>query len=222
MTIGDREIQALTAYLNLMRAKGAEDARLEQRKQLLLPLLSQLAAQPLNSSAYRQRVDLLLGSCQKSDWPIFLTSAREYYPFWLNDFKAIAALNASGGFDVMPAMAPIAAESLETLWNNLDREQFSVTEKWPLKAYAAALREEGVVPAVIDTRIRMVKLLLLRLREVDIKDSPHYRVAVDATLPLFSMKESRDFFMLVVREFYYFWEGNPAAANYLVLGSKAR
>lgn len=218
----DREFQALTAYLNLMRGKGTDAVYLEQRKHLLMPLLSYLAGQLLNSSAYRQQVDRVLEACQKTDWPVFLTAAREYYPFWLNDFKAIAALNASGGFGVMPVMAPVGSESLKTLWSNLDKEQFSVTEKWPLKAYAAALREEGVAPEVIETRIRLVKLLLLRLREVEIKDSPHYRVAVDATLPLFNMKESRDFFMMVVREFYYFWEGNPAAAEYLVLGDKAR
>ena len=32
------------------------------------------------------------------------------------------------------------------------------------------------------------------------------------------MRDTRQFFLLVAREFYYFWIGDPDAANYIVLG----
>jgi hypothetical protein len=40
-----------------------------------------------------------------------------------------------------------------------------------------------------------------------------YRTAVDLTLPLFTIKQNRRLFLVVVREFFHFWSGNPDAAS---------
>ena len=221
MTNTDREFVALTAYLKLMSNKGADHANLDQRKNFLLRLIPLLAEQLQDSEVYRSHVDKLLQECEKSTRPFLMNVALEYQRFWVNDIKAIAALHASGGYDIAPVVAPVPTENLKTLWKNLDKEQFSVTEKWPLMAYASALREEGAEQEVVETRSRLVKLLLLRLREVECKDGDHYRVAVHATLPLFVMKDTRHMFLMVVREFYYFWIGDPGAAKYLVLKGQA-
>jgi hypothetical protein len=213
----DREFRALSAYINLMRSKGATEANLDHRKKFLVPLAELLGEQAHDSVLFRKHVDTVLEQCAKTDWPFFLTVAREYYPFWTDDIKAIAALNASGGYAIEPIMPPVHTKELKALWQNLDKEQFSVTEKWPLKAYAAALRDAGAAPELIETRTRLVKLMLLRLRAIDTRDSAHYRAAVEATLPLFNLKDARDVFMTVIREFFYFWEGNPNASDYLQL-----
>jgi len=60
-----------------------------------------------------------------------------------------------------------------------------------------------------------VKILLLRLRDAPEKSSRHYRIAVDATVPLFEKQDTRRLFFAVVREFYYFWIGDPDAADHI-------
>lgn len=213
----DREFIALNAYLNLMSNKGAESANLDRRKEFLLRLIPLLAEQMQHPELFRKHVDRALLGTEKTHWPFLNNVALEYYRFWVNDIKAIAALHASGGYGVAPVVAPVPTEDLKTLWNRLDKEQFSVTEKWPLNAYAAALRHEGAEPGVVETRTRLVKLLLLRLREVDDRESDHYRVAAHALIPLFEMKDTRDMYLRVVREFYYFWIGDPDATKYIVM-----
>jgi hypothetical protein len=211
-----RDQGALQAYLSLLRGKGVDDRDLERRVQLLQQLQPLLGDQPASGTAYRAAVELLLDRLMRADWPYALAVVREFYPFWTRDIKAIAALNAEATFGATaPAWQPPACD-LAALWNSLDQERFSVAENWPLKAYTQALRQEGAAPPLIDTRTRLVKLLLLRLREAPDKSAMVYRAAVDATLPLFEFKETRRLFLAVVREFYYFWIGDPEAVSHIL------
>lgn len=218
MTIQEREQMALDAYLKLMANKGATPDNLARRQALLEKTLPGLAGQTTDGVSYRQVIDEVLLQVPREDWPFFLAVTREYYYFWTDDFKAIAALNSSGGF-VMDAAAVYVhnEESFKQIWTRLDNEKFGVAEIWPLKAYSAALREAGAAKSVMETREKLVKLLLIDLRAVNEKNGKHYRAAVDALQPLFVMKETRHLFLVVVREFYYFWIGDPDAADYIML-----
>jgi hypothetical protein len=219
MTLQDREQKALDAYLKLIGSKGAAPDNLARRKALLEHVLPGLAGQPADGATYRQIIDELLLQVPREDWPFFLAVTREYYYFWVDDFKAIAALNASGGFVMEAAAAYVHnEESFKQIWHRLDNEKFGIAEMWPLKAYRAALREAGAEKSVVETREKLVKLLLIELREVDEKNGKTYRAAVDALQPLFVMKETRQLFLMVVREFYYFWMGDPEAPGHIVLG----
>jgi hypothetical protein len=212
-----REQAALDAYCKLMQGKGADEANLAQRCALLTQLLPRLTAQPAEGWLYRDIVDDVLPLIEREQWPFFLLLTREYFPFWTSDIKAIATLNADGGFVVDPPPQAQTEESLKQVWKRLDTEKFSVAETWPLKAYLAALREEGADKLVVDTRQKLVKLLLVQLRDITEKNGKHYRTAVESTLPLFVMKETRNLFLVVVREFFYFWMGDPDAATHIVL-----
>lgn len=217
MVLDNREQAALDTYFKLMQGKGADEANLAQRRVLLMQLLPLLSGQPHEGWLYRDAVDDALPTIERELWPFFLLLSREYFPFWSGDIKAIAALNAGGGFDVEPPPQAQTEESLKQVWKRLDTEKFSVAETWPLKAYLAALREEGADKAIVDTRQKLVKLLLVQLRDISEKNGKHYRVAVESTLPLFVMKETRNLFLAVVREFYYFWTGDPDAATRILL-----
>lgn len=212
----NREQEALGAYLKLLRNKGANDALLKRREAFLSKLIAALEGKPNDSHIYRQAIEQLLDQADKSDWPFYLAVAREYFPFWTNDIKAIAALNAEAGFDVEPVQWQPLECNLKTLWAMLDQEKFSVAETWPLKAYTLALRQEGAEQSLVDTRVKLVKLLLVRLKDAPDKNHRIYRIAVDSTLPLFTMKETRKLFLTVVREFYYFWIGDPEAASHIL------
>ncbi len=212
----NREQEALSAYLKLLQNKGASSANLKRREQFVLKLVLAIAGKPNDGFFYRDAVEDLLDETNKADWSFCLAVAREYFPFWTKDIKAIAALNAGAAYDIEPLQWQPLDCNLKTLWTTLNKEQFSVAETWPLKAYTLALRQEGAAQSLVDTRVKLVKLLLVRLKDAPHKDHKIYRIAVDSTVPLFTMKETRRLFLVVVREFYYFWIGDPEAANYIL------
>jgi len=212
----NREEEALGAYLRLLQNKGASEASLTRRKEFLLKLIPSIADKPNDGFLYRESVEALVDPMEKSEWPFCLAVAREYFPFWTKDIKAIAALNAEAVFDSEPTVWQPLDANLKTLWKLLDKEQFSVAETWPLKNYTLALRQAGAAQTLVDTRVKLVKLLLIRLKDAPEKSHKIYRVTVDATAPLFTMKETRHLFIVVVREFYYFWIGDPQAADYVL------
>lgn len=208
-----REKEAINAYLKLLLAKGASDAVLHRRSLFLEHLAVSLADQPLNGDTYRDVVEDVMVSVPADAWHDSLTAAREFYPFWVQDIKAIAALNVNPGFDVKPIdWRPVQA-TLKLLSDRLETEKFDASENWPLKAYIQALRFEGAEQSLVDTRVKLAKIILMRLRTAPDKDNKAYRVAVDLTLPLFTINDSRRLFLVVVREFYHFWSGNPNAAS---------
>lgn len=217
MTQPNREQDAINAYLKLMARSGVDDADLETRRKYLVHLATLITSRPQNNEMFREAVDEALQSVSKAEWPFFLNLSREYYWFWIDDIKAIAAMHASGSYRATPLVSAVPSEELRVLWNNLDQQQFLVAEKWPLKAYTAALKQEGAEQAVVDTRTKLVKLLLVRLRGTSERDGKHYQTVVDSLMPLFSKKEMRYLYMQVVREFFYFWIGDPEAPGHIVL-----
>lgn len=217
MSENNKEQDALEAYLRLLTGKGAGVEVLAQRREAVQRLILLLQQLPDNGSRYRDAVEALMQQTDKSDWPAFLSIVREYFYFWSSDIKAIAAMHAGGDFDIAPLPAALPEEKLKTLWGGLDGAVFSVSEKWMLKAYASALRDEGADKSVEETRVKLVKLLLLRLRDATDKNPRCYRLGVNATLPLFALRETRMLFLIVVREFYYFWIGDPEAPSRILL-----
>lgn len=208
-----REKEAIDAYLKLLQAKGAKVEVLHKRSLFMDILAKKLAGLVPSGEVYRDVIETVMDSIPIDAWHDSLTAAREFYPFWMQDFKAIAALNINPGFDVQPIDWRPVQVTLKLLSDSLETEKFEASENWPLKAYTQALRFEGAEQALVDTRVKLAKIILIRLRTAPNKDSKSYRAAVDQTLPLFSIKHSRRLFLVVVREFYHFWSGNPDAAS---------
>jgi hypothetical protein len=208
-----RENEAIRAYLKLLEAKGAIAGVLHKRSSFLEKLVVNLAGKELDGNVYREAVETIMETIETDDWHTNLTAAREYYLFWRKDIKAIAALNLSPGFDVEPLKWKPIPTSLKKIMESLPTEKFDVSENWPLKAYAQALRQEGSEQSLVNTRTKLAKIILVRLRNAPNKSHKSYRIAVDMTLPLFNIKNNRRLFLVVVREFYHFWVGNPDASS---------
>ena len=208
-----REKEAIDAYLKLLQAKGASSKVLDKRSLFINMLAEKLVGLVSSGEVYRDIIESIMDSMPVDAWHDNLTAAREFYPFWMQDFKAIAALNINPGFDVKPIDWRPVQVTLKLLSDSLETERFDTSENWPLKAYSQALRFEGAEQALVDTRVKLAKIILIRLRTAPEKDGKAYRAAVDLTLPLFSLKHSRRLFLVVVREFYHFWSGNPDAAS---------
>lgn len=208
-----REKEAVSAYLKLLQTKGASEDVLQKRTLFLDKLIPHLADKVLDGSEYREVIDIVMETMPTEDWHDCLNAAREFYPFWISDFKAIASLSLNAGFDIQPLQWRPIQTSLKALWDSLEIEKFDTSENWPLKAYTQALRFEGAEQSLVDTRVKLAKVILIRLRDAPAKNRKSYRTAVDLTLPLFNIKQNRRLFLVVVREFYHFWCGNPDAAS---------
>ncbi|HEY9267878.1 MAG TPA: hypothetical protein VIO39_00325 [Methylotenera sp.] len=209
----NREKEAINAYLKLLQSKGASSSLLHKRSVFLDRLSAGLGSLALDGAEYRVAIENIMETIPAENWHENLTAAREFYPFWLKDIKAIAALNKNPGFEVPPVDWKPDLVSLKALTDSLETEKFDTSETWPLKAYSQALRHEGAEQSLVDTRVKLAKIILIRLRTAPQKSGVMYRTAVDLTLPLFTIKQNRRLFLVVVREFFHFWSGNPDAAS---------
>jgi hypothetical protein len=129
---------------------------------------------------------------------------RDYFLFWINDIKAIVAMNQDKDFDMTPADWKLVEMDLSQMWNSLDEATLTTSEAQPLETYESVLRNHGADDFFVATCKKLVKLLLLMLRGAPHKQTLAYRKAVDANLALFTSEEAYNIFLKVGREFYYF------------------
>jgi hypothetical protein len=215
-----KEDDAIAAYFNLLRSKGGNDASIKQRELFFEQLVPLLADKEATGQEYRDVIELLMEQTLPHDWPPHLVIAREFYPFWVGDFKAIGHLTSELGFDFHPVDWMPLDISLADLWKNIDQEKFSTAESWAIKSYSKALNDEGAPQDVVEVRVKLAKVLIVRLRDAPITHKNAFRIAVDATAPLFELKKTRQLFLVVVREFYHFWSGNPDAREHVMKVNK--
>lgn len=208
-----REKEAISAYLKLLQTKGAATRLLYEHSLFLDKFEEKLADKKLERAEFSAALDAVMEIIPADDWHTNLNIAREFYPFWIKDIKAIANFNLHYGFDVDSIQWKPLATSLKSLTDSLEKVELEYVETYPLYAYQLALRHNGAEKTLVDTCVKLAKIILLRLRDAPIKNNKTYRTAVDVTLPLFKIKETKQFFLIVVREFYNFWAGNPEAAS---------
>lgn len=214
--IQQREQQALEVYFKILMAKNFSSETFVQRTQFLNKLMPLLGNKELNATEYRLVVEMVMNGVAEEDWPESLLISREFYPFWMGDLKAVAHFNKHVVNDQLPIDWKPPHVTLSHLWHSIDQEKFSTTDSWAIKGYTKALRNENAAQSLIETRIKLAKILLVRLKEAPDKSNKVYRTTVDATLPLFEVQKNRRIFLVVVREFFHFWAGNPEAEKFIL------
>jgi hypothetical protein len=212
-----REQIATDAYIALLASKGVDAPVLASRKGIINKLSNHLTGKALDGAAYRQVIEHYIENVPAEDWPLHLATAREYYHFWVEDIKKIALMNRESEFPARVEGWQPEVTTLKALTDRLKAEKFEASEIWPIKAYQQALRQAGAGPSLIETRLNLAKIVMMRMRPSPVKNRQSYRTVVDSTMPLFRIKNSRRLFLEVVREFYHFWSGNPEAANLVLL-----
>ena len=216
MNIDPREQQAMEVYIKLLTGKGFGPETFVPRVSFLNKLMPLLANKELNGREYRTAIETIMDTIANDDWPESLVVAREYYAFWINDLKAVSLFSKNATQDPLPIDWKPIEVTLSSLWYTVDAEKFGTTDSWALKGYNKALRDENADQSLVDTRLKLAKILLVRLRDAPNKNNKIYRTAVDATLPLFEVKKNRRLFLVVVREFFHFWAGNPEADKFVL------
>lgn len=204
----DKMDDALDAYLSLLDSKGADGAVVAFRRSILSRLNQILRAQRGGAAVYRPAVDALLSLCAPADRAGAMIAAREYYYFWLDDVKRLAALNASDGFTTHHVRLPVLAD-LQQLQQRMTDEGF--TDFPPsLDLYLGQLYEQGCDETTLSARAALIRPLLYLLH-----GHPHhpdsFRTAIDAMLLHLADGPSRDGFVAIAREFFYYWLSFPGA-----------
>jgi hypothetical protein len=213
--INKREQDALTAYFRFLQGKGANSDSVAQREKVLSQLDIHIASIANDGASYREAVDSCLANVKESERAVYLHVMREYFPFWTGNYKLLATTDSNGNARADAGQLPVIQGSLQELWKSLDVEQFALADTRALEAYSQSLHKNKVKEDAVDTRVKLAKLLLLRLKDTTSKGASLYRNAVDATAPTFELKQTRTLFFLVVREFYYFWMGDARAVDYI-------
>lgn len=216
----NREHVALGAYLNLLERKGYAKDALRQREIIILKLVPYIEKINSDGLAFRSAVDEMFMKMDKSQWVAFLPVIRDYFLFWINDIKAIVAMNQDKAFDMMAAEWKPVEMDLTQMWNSLDEARLTTLETQPLETYENVLRNHGADESFVATCKKIVKLLLLMLRGAPNKQPLAYRKVVDANMALFTTEEV-NIFLKVGREFYYFWKGDSNASNQVQMNQLA-
>src|SRR6187551_858388 len=97
-----REQQALEVYIKLLTTKGFGPDTFVPRINFLNKLMPLLADKAMNGGEYRAAIETLMDSVKVEDWAESLVIAREYFPFWMGDLKAVSMLSKSATVDALP------------------------------------------------------------------------------------------------------------------------
>ena len=129
MAIQEREQLALEVYIKLLTRKGFGPETFVQRINFLNRLMPLLADKAQGGGEYRLSLETLMDKVAEVDWPESLVIAREYYPFWANDLKAVANLSKSVTKDTLPIDWKPTEVALVTLWHAADQENDGASER---------------------------------------------------------------------------------------------
>jgi hypothetical protein len=197
--------QALTAYRAILRKSGCSQAGIYKREHMIRCLLPKLQGRPVDGTSYREIVDALLETMNSAeDHRLCLTATREFYPFLTNNVKAIAQIAASGGFSGQPiTVPPVDAKTIDDLLRRVEAGALSAEEEAIHARYLGALRAKGLELHVLQTRGRLAKVLLATMSGLPVSETS-FRAVIDQLLPLFTVRDTRLYFLAVAREFYYF------------------
>jgi hypothetical protein len=203
-----REQIAINAYLKLLQSKGIPAGELYKRSAFLDKLAPHLNEKALVAAEFSKALDIAIESFANENRAETISIAREFYPFWMQDIKTIAAFNASYYFDFASIQWKPIPSSLDELTHIIEKSKFNKIEMKSLQSYIQTMSENGAEETVIDTRSKLAKLILIKLRDAPVKNNKTYRMAIDIILPLFTINEIKQLFLTVVSEFYLHWNKN--------------
>ncbi len=213
----ERQKKAINAYVKLLEKKAVDKEAIDTRTKFVEKLVVLLADQ-FDRHGYSQALQAMLKIEEHIDRQQQLNYAREFYPFWIGDIKSIARISESYGVDLSSAKFKSLPASLT--WPEIDalnEESLSPQENILIRDYLLNLQQQSLTDEELQARVKLAKVILLRLRDIPIKNNVAYRMAVDVTLPLFNLEDIKQRFLEAIREFFYIWieKADPSyAANH--------
>jgi len=207
------QVKAINAYTKFLQTKGISATALSSRTKFIQKLVSLIDGNP-DRTTYGKALQTIIKIEDGIDRQQQLNYAREFYPFLMGDIKSIARISETYGFDLTSAKFKMLPAKLE--WPEIDvinTESFTNEESKLLRDYTLNLQKQHLSEDALQEKLKLVKLMLLRLRDIPVENSMAYRMAVDVTLPLFNLENIKQGFLSAVREFYYIWLEKEAHAK---------
>jgi hypothetical protein len=209
--VNHREKEAANAYLKFLQSKGASSGMLYLRSRILDAFTVKLAEKTHTRKDFAVALEETLAILSLNDRCSVLNTAREFFPFWMNDIKAIAMFHEYYGFSVKEINWEPKYKTLKALTDEMESEKLTDAESQALNSYRQIIMKHGAEKSVVETRSKLAKIILITLKDAPMTNHMIYRISVDLTLPLFKTKEIKQLYLDVVREFYYFWINDPDA-----------
>ena len=196
-----KEQQAVDAYLKFLKGKNVNSEAIAIRAKFLEKLVILLQGES-SREGYGKALETALKIEGNIDRNQQLNIAREFFPFWVDDVKMVARMSETYGYDLsVSKLKPLPSLSLD----ELNSYKLDASETDLLDRYAQTMQQQNVPDDEVQAKLRLAKLVLLRLRDIPIKNNVSYRMAVEGTLPLFNVDDVRQRFLLAIREFFYIW-----------------
>jgi len=211
--IEQHEEKTVSAYIKFLQGKNVSADALAIRTKFIKKLSIFLKGKS-GRDEYGEALQTVLGIEHNIERNQQMNIAREYFPFWMDDIKLIAAMSESYGYDLSATKFKPMPKPLE--WTNievLNSEKLDERESALLSQYLMGLQKQNLMKDAIDAKMKLVKVVLLRLRDIPIKNNLAYRMAVEVTLPLFNLEDLKQKFLQAVREFFYIWIEKPGATS---------
>jgi len=201
----ERQEKAINAYINFLEKKAVGKQAIDIRTKFVEKLVVLLDDQ-FDRQGYSRSLQSMLKIEEHIERQQQLNFAREFYPFWIGDIKSIARFSETYGVDLSSAKfkalpATLAWPEIEAL----NQESLSPQENILIRDYSLNLQQQSVEQDEAQAKVKLAKVILLRLRDIPIKNNMAYRMAVDVTLPLFNLEEIKQRFLEAIREFFYIW-----------------
>jgi len=213
----ERQEKAINAYVKFLEKKAVDKEAVNTRTKFIEKLVV-LLEDCFDREGYSRALQSMLKIEEHVDRQQQLNYAREFYPFWIGDIKSIARISESYGVDLSSTKFKSLPPSLA--WPEIDalnKESLSPQENILIRDYSINLQKQSLKQEDLQAKVKLAKVILLRLRDIPIKNNVAYRMAVDVTLPLFNLEEIKQRFLEAIREFFYIWiekmDPNYAAAH---------
>jgi len=194
--------------LNLLQSKGANSRTLYLRSRFLDKLIPRLEGKEQSRLSFAQALKATKPDIVKDNLELALSTAREFFPFWVNDIKAIANFEKKHGFNIKAAEWEPKPKTLKALKNAADSNIFTNDEERVLDIYSEKMLRKMTDPSDVNLRTGYAKLILARLRDAPEKSHEVYRKAVELILKELKKNTEAELCLKIAREFYKCWRSS--------------
>lgn len=200
LNVGVDMIGAIESFIQNIQQFNNDEDYLHESKYFLIKLINQLYGTNVNGESYRRAVDEMLININVNEKAKYINLARNFYRFWkVRSYPANKSISHLNGKQIAQK------EIFIKLWENIENELLTDSESWPLTLYLKSIRSKGLLEEEVNICEKIAKVLLLELRNEQSLGEKSYRHVIERIQILFERDDLRSLFLIVSREFYFFW-----------------
>lgn len=202
LKVGEDVISAIESFISNIQQFNNDKDHLHESKYFLIKLTNQLYGIAVNGETYRCAVDEMLLNINVNEKAKYINLARNFYRYCKvrgnSENQNVSHLN-----EKLIANKEIFIKR----WENIDKEFLNDAESWPLTLYVESMRSRGLLEEETLICQKIAKVVLIELRNAEASNEKSYRHVIENIKTLFERDDLKNLFLIVSREFYFFWTG---------------